>query len=133
MLILRMANRISQVVEAKAFSVFDCTRAPRAAWETHILRIANAISQQGDALKTQWEDIMPRARHAVSTLQRDYASNKDNVCANKKALRQAITRIQSHHATREMHPVDILRKAVILYILFGLSTSGVEQSSARFF
>ena len=93
MLILRVANRISQVVEAKAFSVFDCTPAPPAAWETHILRIANAISQQGDALKMQWEDIMPRARHAVSTLHRDYASNKDSVCANKKALRQAITRI----------------------------------------
>ena len=100
-------------------------------WEDHIKRIAKSIGCDGDALKRQFEDVIPRARQQASTSNSKFADRADRNRINKEALKETIHKLNAHHLTKKMHPVDCIRQALIVYFMFGISTSGVEQSFAK--
>lgn len=66
-------------------------------------------------LQSQWENVFPRARQ-----------QKQQGFPNKEAWRRVMQHL-SHHRRRHSHPTDDLNSALIAYVAFGISTSGVEQ------
>ena len=51
--------------------------------------------------------------------------------AHKEAWTSAIQSVDVHHSTRESHPSETLKQALLQYLAFGCSTSGVEQAFAK--
>jgi hypothetical protein len=109
----------------EAFSVFDLTHScPGDRADSHLERIAKVCDLDTAALKTQWQDVFPRARQIA--MQR-----KDAPDANKDAWRTAVSRINEHHITAKCHPTDVLEVALLFFLAFGVSTSGVEQAFSK--
>ena len=46
---------------------------------------------------------------------------------NKNAWRQTLLHLRRNQGLAESHPCKVLRKALVAYVVLGLSTSGVEQ------
>ena len=70
-------------------------------------------------LSVQWHDHYPRARQLFSTA----SSNKD-------AWRAALSRTGSRRLAA-IHPSDVLGSALVAFIAYGLSSSGVEQKFSQ--
>ena len=68
-------------------------------------------------LRAQWCDHYPRARQMFST-------------SNKDAWRAAVSRTGARHLAAS-HPSDVLNHALVAFIAFGLSSSGVEQKFSQ--
>ena len=66
-------------------------------------------------LQTQWENVFPRARQ-----------QKQRGLSNKEAWRYVIQKLSECHM-RRIYNIDELNSALIAYVAFGISTSGVEQ------
>jgi hypothetical protein len=72
----------------------------------------------------QFEDVMPRAVNEAALL----ATSDD---PNKSAWREILRKINAHKTVAENHPTDALKDGLVLYYVFGLSSSGVEQSFSK--
>jgi len=82
--------------------------------------IARAIDADADALQMQFEDTYPRVRHEASRL-----AGSANL--NRIAWKNIMTKLRASRAVESLHPTDVVRDAVELHMLFGPSSSGVEQ------
>ena len=89
-----------------------------------------------DNLKPHLERLAVTANLDVLTLQAEYQDVAPRACVikkvegmtNQKAWHAAVDRLNQHHSTRKSHPTQVLQNALQLYILYGASTSGVEQN-----
>ena len=50
---------------------------------------------------------------------------------NKHAWKHIYDKIRGHNVTAKNHPMDVLKTALILYFVFGISSSGVEQAFSK--
>ena len=50
---------------------------------------------------------------------------------NKHAWKHIYDKIRGHNVTAKNHPMDVLKTALILYFVFGVSSSGVEQAFSK--
>ena len=66
-------------------------------------------------LRVQWDNVFPRARQQMK-----------RGLSNKEAWKHTMERLQ-HRNLVQIHITDDLRKALVAYVAFGISTSGVEQ------
>ena len=87
-----------------------------------IEQIAKVCSVSGETLLAQYQDVHPRAMAVVRPA-------KGNV--NKIAWKLIYDKIQAHHMTARNHPMDVLIKALVLYFVCGISSSGVEQAFSK--
>ena len=85
------------------------------------MQIAKVCNVSGETLLAQYQDVWPRAMAVVRAA-------KD---VNKHAWKFIYDKIQEHHLTAKNHPMDVLMPALILYFVFGISSSGVEQSFSK--
>ena len=67
-------------------------------------------------LQVQWENVFPRARQ-----------QKQRGLSNKDAWRYVIQRLSQDPRLSEIYNTNDLRSALVAYVAFGISTSGVEQ------
>lgn len=91
--------------------------------EESLFRIAAACNLNKERLVAQWSDVYPRA-------QVQYVSSKAQN-DNRAAWARTLQLIQKHNATREAHPTDVLQVALLHYVVFGGSSSGVEQNFSK--
>ena len=82
--------------------------------------IARAINCDADVLRAQFEDVYPRAVQTASAM-------AGSAKLNKTVWKTMIEKLNATPTLRECHPTDVLRDAGELYLLFGPSSSGVEQ------
>lgn len=87
-----------------------------------IEQIAKVCSVSGETLLAQYQDVHPRAMAVVRPA-------RGNI--NKIAWKLIVDKIQAHHMTAKNHPMDVLKKALVLYFVFGISSSGVEQAFSK--
>ena len=108
-----------------ALSVFNLSNPKSLDHKTKIERIAKAIGKPVSSLEMQFDDVYPRAKSLAGI------SNKDSPDANKDGWRIAVERLNSTKTLKACHPTDVLKDALVLYKLFGPSSSGVEQSFSK--
>ena len=101
---------------SQAFHVFDASSPMPVDAEVHLQRLANPLHLDPVMLKAQWQDIFPRAR-----------SHAQSGASNREAWRTVLKRLASCKALSDAHPTDMLRRALIAYFAFSISSSGVEQ------
>lgn len=87
-------------------------------------QVAAAAGVDPDAFRMQFEDVFPRALYEASTA----AGSKD---PNKSAWKTSIDKIKAHHLVAKCHPTDELVAGLVLYEVFGISSSGVEQNFSK--
>ena len=89
-------------------------------WKECISSVAKACDVPCDHLEMQLEDVRPRALPLVSAAD-----------PNKNAWSEVVAKINSHVAVAKSHPTNVLQEGLLLYFLFGISSSGVEQGFAK--
>ena len=112
----------------KALSIFDLHGAkgkcnPEIAPELFNI-IAEAIDEPVEVFQAQFDDIFPRAVCESSSIAKSDGPNNS-------AWREIIRKINAHLPVARMHPAQVLNKGLILYYVFGVSSSGVEQSFSQ--
>lgn len=86
--------------------------------------VAKAVKVDAKTLQMQFEDVHPRVVNVASMS----AGSAD---LNKSSWKAVIDKIKSHRAVAQSHPTGVLELALMLYFLFGLSSSGVEQNFSQ--
>ena len=84
--------------------------------------IAKAANVEVHEFRAQFEGLQARTQALARRLPTYVPGG-----INKSAWHEAIVKIQRHHITAEAHPVDALLRGLILYFVFGVSSSGLEQ------
>ena len=112
----------------KALSIFDLHGAkgkcnPEIAPELFNI-IAEAIDEPVEVFQAQFDDIFPRAVSESSSI-----AKSDE--PNRFAWREIIRKINANLSVARVHPTQVLNKGLILYYVFGVSSSGVEQSFSQ--
>ena len=112
----------------KALSIFDLHGAkgkcnPEIAPELFNI-IAEAIDEPVEVFQAQFDDIFPRAVCESSSI-----AKSDE--PNKSAWRDIIRKTNANLSVARAHPTQVLNKGLILYYVFGVSSSGVEQSFSQ--
>jgi hypothetical protein len=105
---------------SQAFHVFDASSPMPSDAEVQLHRLANPLHLDPVTLKAQWQDIFPRAR-----------SHAQSGASNREAWRTVLKRVASCSALSDAHPTDVLRRALIAYFAFSISSSGVEQKFSK--
>ena len=105
---------------------------PQDPWPS-LKRIAAAFDLDCDRLLAQWQDIQPRAvRHySHEAPEESRTTSKSWRNAHKDAWTSAIQSLQMHRSTEQSHPSETLKRALVQYLAFGCSTSGVEQAFSK--
>ena len=75
-------------------------------------------------LIAQFQDVHPRA-------QMEFKETSRKAGDNQAAWAAIIAKLSSRKRARDAHPVDVLRQALVHYLVFGGSTSGVEQGFSK--
>ena len=121
-LVVYCALRLSS--STKALSVFDLSGAGNRRHDACLMEnVAKAVGVNPAVFQMQFEDVLPRAVNEAAVLAR--------VDPNKSAWREILRKIDAHQSVAASHPTDALRKCLVLYFVFGLSSSGVEQSFSK--
>jgi len=89
--------------------------------ETHLCRVAKPLGLCPSTLQAQYEDVVQRARHVAQVEQ----------LSTPEAWRVTIDRLNARPSIATAHPTDVLHLALVAYIVYGGSTSGVEQGFAK--
>ena len=87
-----------------------------------VMQIAKVIKKDPDEFLAQFQDLHPRAVAIALSMKGD---------ANKQAWKSIFDKTQSHQVTSKNHPIDVVLEGLILYFVFGISSSGVEQFFAK--
>lgn len=116
-------------VGAEAFTVFDI-KSCGTNMQAHesLIKIAKTFSLEVSLLKSQFEAVLPRARH----LFRRPDTLGDTWKVNKDAWQTAIGEIEAlRKASARKIDVTTLRQALQAYFVCGISSSGVEQRFSK--
>ena len=117
----------------QALSIFDTTACNKrnltkfyssSHFQQSVAKVAAAAEADPDAFRMQFEDVFPRALHEASI-----AVGSAN--PNKSAWKTAIDKIKAHQGVAISHPTDALVDGLVLYSVFGVSSSGVEQNFSK--
>jgi hypothetical protein len=104
-------------------SVFDVKAGARVDYSspqllTYLKEIAEICGQDPDTFTAQFQDIHPRVCSLAETAAGD---------GNKNYWKSILDKIRSHNQSAANHPSDAVLEGLILWFVFGLSSSGVEQ------
>ena len=117
----------------QALSIFDTTACNKrnltkfyssSHFQQSVAKVAAAAEADPEAFRMQFEDVHPRALHEASI-----AVGSAN--PNKSAWKTAIDKIKAHQGVAISHPTDALVDGLVLYSVFGVSSSGVEQNFSK--
>jgi hypothetical protein len=113
-------------LSTQALSVFDIRGEKRINYgspelQSRLQDLANICQVDPEQFAAQFEDVHPRVN----------ALSKNMGRTTKQNWKEIFDKLQKHNQTRQAHPVSLLRVALILYFVFGVSSSGVEQFFAK--
>ena len=112
-------------LNSKALSIFDVKVGQLDLSSPDFIRfvkqISKAVNVCNDKLLMQIEDMYPRVK-AMSTM---------TDCTNKEIWKKLYDKINAVKSTAMAHPMDALVEGLILLLVFGASSSGVEQFFAK--
>lgn len=88
----------------------------------YLKEIAEICGQDPDTFTAQFQDIHPRVCALAETAAGD---------GNKNYWKSILDKIRSHSQSNANHPSNAVLEGVLLWFIFGLSSSGVEQFFAK--
>ncbi len=88
--------------------------------------IASAIQADASMYQVQHQDIHSRAAGFADTLAASEPGGK-----NKRAWKEIRQKIYAHSSVARSHPSELVSIALVLYFVFGISSSGVEQGFSK--
>ena len=127
MLFLVWSGLLGKFHTTQKLSVFDVKAGARVDYSSpqllaYLKEIAEICDQDPDTFTAQFQDIHPR----VCALAEKAAGD-----GNKNYWKSILDKLRSHHQSHANHPSNAVLEGLILWFIFGMSSSGVEQFFAK--